>query len=257
MLDRVDINDIITIAKEAGDAIMEIYIQDFDVDFKEDSSPLTQADLRANKIICDFLEKHYKDIPIISEENKNLGYDERKNWQYCWLVDPLDGTREFIKKNDEFSVNIALVKDGSPVLGVVYVPAKDMLYYAKQGYGAFKTQDGTTIKLPIKREDDKFIIVASKSHLSSETKEYIDNLQTAKTKEFVSIGSSLKLCLVAEGVADLYPRLAPTMEWDTAAADAVVRECGKQTINFENNMPLLYNKENLLNPYFIVIGEAQ
>jgi 3'(2'), 5'-bisphosphate nucleotidase len=252
MLDRIDIMAIVDIAKAAGEAILSVYERDFAVEFKDDKSPLTQADSDANEIICRELSKLYPQIPIISEENREIPYEVRKDFDCFWLVDPLDGTKEFVKKNGEFTVNIALVHGGKPVLGVVYAPVIDTLYYAKKGEGAFKKSQNQIIKLPIARDDDKFIIVASKSHNTPQTQEFIENIETDKQKEFVSMGSSLKLCLVAEGVADVYPRLAPTMEWDTAAADAVVRESGKNTLDFETKTPLVYNKSSLLNPFFVV-----
>lgn len=250
MLNIINIKDIKSIAKLAGDEIMKIYRQDFEVEYKDDKSPLTQADLKANEVICNSLEKLYPNIPIMSEENKQTDYNERKDWEYYWCIDPIDGTKEFIKKNDEFTVNIALIHNSTPVLGVVYAPAIDKMYIAKKGEGAFLNGQ----KLPLNINDnkkDKLYVVASKSHLSQETQEFINNLDT-KEIEQVSKGSSLKLCMVATGEADIYPRLAPTMEWDTAAADAIVRESGKMTYQYETNTPVIYNKENLLNPWFVV-----
>jgi len=250
MLDHINIEDVKNIALQAGDAIMKIYKKDFSIEYKDDKSPLTEADLKANEIICSKLLNLYPAIPIMSEENKQTEYEIRKEWQYYWCIDPIDGTKEFIKKNDEFTVNIALIHKNTPVLGVVYAPAIDEIYSAKKGEGAFKNDQ----KLPLKtnnNQKEKLFVVASKSHLSQETQEFIDNLDT-KEIEQVSKGSSLKLCMVAEGVADIYPRLAPTMEWDTAAADAVVREAGKMTYQLSNNEPLTYNKKDLLNPWFIV-----
>jgi len=252
MLNKIDVKDIVTIAQQAGDAIMAIYNKDFTIEYKDDKSPLTEADTKSNEIICNALLKHYPDIPILSEENKAAPYSERKEWEYFWLIDPIDGTKEFIKKNGEFTVNIALIHHNTPVLGVVYAPALGDMYRAKQGEGAYKNNE----KLPLhvnSTPEKKLSVVASKSHLSEETQAFIDALET-KTIEQVSKGSSLKLCMVAEGVADIYPRLAPTMEWDTGAADAVVREAGKMTYQFENSEPLVYNKENLLNPWFVVKG---
>ena len=250
MLNIINIKDIKSIAKLAGDEIMKIYRQDFEVEYKDDKSPLTQADLKANEVICNSLEKLYPNIPIMSEENKQTDYNERKDWEYYWCIDPIDGTKEFIKKNDEFTVNIALIHNSTPVLGVVYAPAIDKMYIAKKGEGAFLNGQ----KLPLNINDnkkDKLYVVASKSHLSPETQEFINNLDT-KEIEQVSKGSSLKLCMVATGEADIYPRLAPTMEWDTAAADAIVRESCKMTYQYETNIPVVYNKENLLNPWFVV-----
>lgn len=250
MLDSINIEDIKQIALTAGIEIMKIYKKDFSVEYKDDKSPLTEADKIANEIICSELSKLYPDTPIMSEENKQTEYETRKWWEYYWCIDPIDGTKEFIKKNDEFTVNIALMHKNTPILGVVYAPALDEIYYAKQNQGAFK--DGQ--KLPIYTNDnpkEKLSVVASKSHLSPETQEFIDNLDTKEISQ-ISKGSSLKLCMIATGEADIYPRLAPTMEWDTAAADAIVREAGKMTYQFESNKPMAYNKEDLLNPWFVV-----
>jgi len=252
MLNQIHIEDIKEIALQAGEAIMEIYQKDFAVDYKDDKSPLTEADLKSNEIICSKLEELYPAIQIMSEENKEVAYNERKAWEYYWCIDPIDGTKEFIKKNDEFTVNIALIHKGIPVLGVVYAPALGDMYSAKQGEGAFK--NGQKLPLHINDSPEQILhVVASKSHLSEETQAFIDELaKTTESIEQVSKGSSLKLCMVAEGEADIYPRLAPTMEWDTAAADAVVRESGRMTYRFEVDTPLVYNKENLLNPWFVV-----
>lgn len=250
MLNHIELDKIVTIAREAGDAIMKIYQKDFLVEYKEDNSPLTEADKKANTIICNSLKKLYPNIPILSEENKSVSYEERKNWDSFWLIDPIDGTKEFIKKNGEFTVNIALIEKQTPVLGVVYAPALGDIYVAKKGEGAFKNNQ----KLPLEinaSPREKLRVVASKSHLSVETQAFIDNLKT-KEIEQVSKGSSLKLCMVAEGMADIYPRLAPTMEWDTGAAHAIVLEARKEVIQFESGEALVYNKENLLNPWFIV-----
>ena len=250
MLDKINIEDIKDIALEAGIVIMDIYKRDFSVEYKDDNSPLTQADTKANEIICESLKKLYPNIPIMSEENKEVEYSIRKNWEYYWCIDPIDGTKEFIKKNDEFTVNIALIHNRTPVLGVVYAPAIDKMYSAKKDEGAFLNGQ----KLPLKTNNnkkEKLYVVASKSHLSQETQEFIDSLET-KEVEQISKGSSLKLCMVATGEADIYPRLAPTMEWDTAAADAIVRESGKMIYKFECNDSVVYNKENLLNPWFVV-----
>lgn len=246
----IEIEKIKSIALEAGQIIMNIYEKDFGVGYKDDKSPLTEADIASNSYICKRLQELYPTIPLMSEENKEVSYDARKDWEYYWCIDPIDGTKEFIKKNGEFTVNIALIHKNMPVLGVVYAPALDKLYWAKKGEGAFLNNQ----KLPLKVNENpkqKLFVVASKSHLSLETQEFINNLKTNEVEQ-VSIGSSLKLCMVATGEADIYPRLAPTMEWDTAAADAIVREAGKTTVQYENNNSLEYNKENLLNPWFIV-----
>jgi 3'(2'), 5'-bisphosphate nucleotidase len=260
MLDQIKIEAIIDIAIQAGIATMEIYQRDFDVEYKADQSPLTQADLKANQIICEALSKLYPTIPILSEENKTIEYSKRKDWDYFWCIDPIDGTKEFVKKNDEFTINIALIAKDSPVAGVVYAPALGELYYAKKGEGAFKGEVNSQWSivnretLPYVEKDETIVnVVASKSHLSQETKDFIDTLSTSDQRlSTISKGSSLKLCMIATGEADIYPRLGSTMEWDTAAADAIVRESGKMTYQFDNDTPVVYNKENLLNPWFIV-----
>ncbi|MBU1217909.1 3'(2'),5'-bisphosphate nucleotidase CysQ [bacterium] len=267
MIEQIDIEDIKQIALSAGSAIMEIYKKDFSIEYKEDSSPLTEADKKSNEMICRALAELYPNIPIMSEENKQVDYETRKNWKYYWCIDPIDGTKEFIKKNDEFTVNIALIANHIPVLGVVYAPALHEIYYAKKGEGAFKNGQ----KMPLflnSNPQESLTAVASKSHLSIQTQDFIDKIAlTAKHIELSSKGSSLKLCMVAEGVADIYPRLAPTMEWDTAAAHAIVLESGKNVYIYDENITaaeyltsntfnlkcVLYNKENLLNPWFVVV----
>jgi len=256
-MEDIDIKEIVRISKLAGEEIMKIYAQDFEVFEKNDESPLTMADKNANDIIINELISLYPNIPYISEEVKNLDYTERKKWELCWIIDPLDGTKEFIKKNGEFTVNIALVKNGKPVLGVVFIPAQNVVFYASEGKGTFKQIAEEKPILLAKRKFDttknSFKIVASRSHLSKDVELYVEALKKeGKEVEFVSAGSSLKFCLVAEGKADIYPRLAPTMEWDTAAAHAVCSEVGISVINYETNEEINYNKENLLNPFFIV-----
>jgi len=265
MIETIDIEQIVSIAKEAGNAIMEIYNRDFTVEYKDDKSPLTEADTKSNEIICNALEAlnstfrtqnpTFQNIPILSEEGKEIPYKERKHWEYFWLIDPIDGTKEFIKKNGEFTVNIALIHKDTPVIGVVYAPALGDMYKAKKGEGAFK--NGQKLPLEVNEAPEKSLrVVASKSHLSEETQAFIDDLEKGtQSIEQVSKGSSLKLVMVAEGSADIYPRLAPTMEWDTGAADAVVRESGKVTYQYNtDSKPVVYNKEKLLNPWFIVQG---
>ena len=256
MLDKIK-----TIAVEAGQAIMHIYDtmpDDIGIQKKSDDSPLTKADLASNAVIIAGLEKHFPEIPIISEENKNKSYDERKHWNTVWIVDPLDGTKEFIKRNGEFTVNIALVKDGKPILGVVYVPATETLYYGSQGHGAWKEDHlGNRSKLVNTKGHysnlDEVTVVASRSHLSEAVETFVEDLKASgKNVTFLSAGSSLKFCLVAEGKADVYPRLAPTMEWDTAAAQAVCLEAGRRVVRYENKEDLTYNREDMLNPWFIV-----
>ena len=246
---NVNIEDLKEIALKAGEAIMQIYNKDFSIEYKDDKSPLTQADLKSNELICSELNRLYDNIPIMSEENKQVSYDIRKDWEYYFCIDPIDGTKEFIKKNGEFTVNIALIYKNTPILGVVYAPALNKLYWA-DGKNSYKNNQRLPLNIN-ENPEEKLHVVASKSHLSSETQDFIDNLDSKETEQ-ISKGSSLKLCMVAEGVADIYPRLAPTMEWDTAAADAIVRCAGKITYQYENNKPMIYNKENLLNPWFIV-----
>jgi 3'(2'), 5'-bisphosphate nucleotidase len=252
MLNQIDIQDIVTIAKEAGNAIMQVYKQDFEVEYKQDSSPLTLADKKANDIIEDGLNQLSANLPILSEEGKEIPYEDRKYWEYFWLVDPLDGTKEFVKKNGEFTVNIALIHKDTPVLGVVYAPALNQIYWAKRNEGAFK--DGQRLPLKTEQERETYKIIASRSHMTNETTVFISEIKTDKTKELVSIGSSLKICLVAEGEADIYPRLGPTMEWDTAAAHAIALEANMYLRQYKDGKysKCLYNKESLLNESFIL-----
>lgn len=248
---------------EAGTEILNVYESDFAVEQKDDNSPLTLADKNAHNAICDVLKKFA--IPVLSEEGKAIEYTERKAWDYFWMVDPLDGTKEFVKRNGEFTVNIALIHKQKAILGVIYVPVTKTLYFASETVGAYKSEisKATVLnlasliasanKLPIEVTNKKFKVVASRSHLSEETEMFVDGLKTVhKELEFISSGSSIKLCLVAEGTANVYPRFAPTMEWDTAAGQAICEIAGKQVIDYTTNKSLLYNKENLLNNWFIV-----
>jgi 3'(2'), 5'-bisphosphate nucleotidase len=253
----IDIEIIKGAARKAGEVILEVYAKDFAVEFKGDSSPLTEADQRANTVILDLLAAHYPEIPVISEETKALPYAVRKNWSRCWLVDPLDGTKEFIKKNGEFTVNIALIEEGAPVLGVVFQPVTGTLYAAQAGKGSWREEAGAEPTLLWNDKhyttEKQITVVASRSHLTPEVEAFVDLLRVGgKDVEFLSSGSSLKLCLVAEGKATVYPRFGPTMEWDTAAADAVVRGAGKSVLRHDTGEPLVYNKEDLLNPWFMV-----
>lgn len=255
-------------ANEAGRRIMEVYAgsdADFQTESKADGSPLTRADRAAHEAIVAGLGS---DLPILSEEGRSIPYAERSAWQEFWMVDPLDGTKEFIKRNGEFTVNIAYIKNGVPEAGVVYAPVRGLFYFGLAGRGAYRLQvppelpghlDSLTelvagsepLPLP-RRKERPFVVVASRSHLSPETAAYIEGLKGEHpVLETVSIGSSLKLCLVAEGTADVYPRFAPTMEWDTAAGHAVVRAAGRDVYRADTGEPLRYNKEDLLNPYFV------
>jgi 3'(2'), 5'-bisphosphate nucleotidase len=244
---------------KAGEVIMDVYNSgDYEVEFKSDSSPLTLADRKSQDVINSYLKD--TGIPVLSEEGKQLPYSERKEWEWLWVVDPLDGTKEFIKRNGEFTVNIALVKRKETIAGVIFVPTKNDLYfsdgessyYAKVVHGKV----GRFEKLPLEqnKQTNKLIIVASRSHLNEETKLFIEEVKKNSKKDVdtVSAGSSLKFCLIATGYADLYPRYAPTMEWDTAAGHAIVKTAGFNVYNIDTNKELEYNKEDLHNPYFIV-----
>jgi len=253
---------------KAGEVIMQVYDTTFNVEYKEDKSPLTEADKKANDIINAFLKP--LGIPIISEENKQTDYEIRKTWQTCWVVDPVDGTKEFIKRNGEFTVNIALVTNGKPVLGVIYVPVVKTVYFAdvpnKIAYKATLNAHNVSVSKVIERAsqlEPKAInsnpvqVVGSRSHMSQETLDFMEDIkQSGKDVEIVSKGSSLKFCLVAEGNADVYPRFAPTMEWDTAAGQAICNAVGIDVISKQTNEPLLYNKEDLLNPWFLVTRQC-
>lgn len=253
----------------AGKDILDVYNDpesDFGIERKADNSPLTIADKRSHKRIMNLLTE--TSVPVLSEEGQHVDYNIRKEWRTLWIVDPLDGTKEFIKRNGEFTVNIALIENGIPVLGVIYIPVARELYFAEDSLGAYKTGNidyrstglssddliERSDRLPLMQADTKgFVIVASRSHLSPETEAYIEKMR----KEYghvnmVSCGSSLKICRVAEGAADIYPRFAPTMEWDTAAGHAIARAAEKNIYHTDERTPLTYNKEDLLNPWFIV-----
>lgn len=237
-------------AKAAGEKILDIYNQDFEVKFKKDKSPLTLADQKANEII----ESHLinSKIPILSEEGNQQEYEQRKNWDMLWIVDPLDGTKEFVKKNGEFTVNISLVEKGIPIIGVIFAPVKGILYYGSYK-GVFREINEKTIQLPIKNKSQILYVVASRSHNTKETDEYFEKLKKEKGAiEILSIGSSLKFCLVAEGSADIYPRFSPTMEWDTAAGHAIANYAGKKVIDLVSKKEITYNRKNLKNNWFIV-----
>lgn len=255
----------ITAALVAGEEILKIYndpASDFQVEKKADNSPLTIADRKSNEVIMEYLSP--TPYPVISEENKTIPYESRSSWTTLWIVDPLDGTKEFIKRNGEFTVNIALVYNGTPILGVIYIPVRKELYYGTIQEGAFKVTGITAtpgmdfdnmgqVRLPVPQNRRTYVVVASRSHMSMETEKFIADLQARHhTVELTSVGSSIKICLVAEGVADIYPRFAPTMEWDTAAGHAIAKAAGKEIYQENKETPLVYNKANLLNPWFIV-----
>jgi 3'(2'), 5'-bisphosphate nucleotidase len=247
----------------AGKKILEVYKTTFSVEMKEDRTPLTLADKESHNIIASMLSE--TGLPLLSEEGKNISYKERKNWENFWLVDPLDGTKEFVKRNGEFTVNIALVEQQLPVMGIIYVPVNKTLYFASKDIGSYVNHsiEDTITSLddliqssePINAARDAgiYTVVASRSHFSTDTKKFVEGLrQEHPNLQFITAGSSLKLCLVAEGKANIYPRLAPTMEWDTAAGHAIVECAGGRVLQYESRQPLVYNKESLLNPWFVV-----
>jgi len=242
------------LARRAGEKILEIYNSEFSVEQKEDNSPLTEADMAAHHAIVDGLAALTPDIPVLSEESASLPYSLRSSWNRYWLVDPLDGTREFVKRNGEFTVNIALIESGVPVLGVVHVPVGGVSYLACRGRGAMKQQAGETpVAIQVRRlGDGPVTVVGSRSHRGDSLIRFLDKLGA---HDMTGMGSSLKLCLVAEGAADIYPRLGPTSEWDTAAAQCVVEQAGGFVTDTEMQ-PLRYNtKDSLLNPFFLVFGD--
>lgn len=270
---QVDVEKVVEIAVAAGKAIIDVYNNPdtWAVEAKADASPVTLADKQANAVICDGLMQLAPHIPIVSEENKQIGHEVRQHYQYCWCVDPLDGTKEFLKKTGEFTVNIALLRGSKPILGCVVVPTTGVIYYSVEGAGAYRREGGKDTRLQALRYDPalpNLTVVASASHLSAETRKFVEGL---KDPSFTQLGSSLKLVMVAEGKAHVYPRLAPTCEWDTAAAHAVVLEAGgtvKQAglcdnkgkaledwqVALAKDEEVVYNKPNTLNPFFVVYG---
>ncbi|MCW5982640.1 MAG: 3'(2'),5'-bisphosphate nucleotidase CysQ [Bryobacteraceae bacterium] len=254
--ETLDINELIRICHEAGAAVMDVYEKDFQVQSKEDASPLTQADLCSHTIITGRLGELYPETPVLSEESATaVAYEIRRHWTRCWLVDPLDGTKEFIKKNGQFTINIALIEDARPAAGVVYAPALDLLYYGIEGQGAYKIAGGAEARrlpIPSARRSNALVIVGSLSHSTPALEEFVARERDKHDNvEFIPMGSSLKICLVAEGTADLYPRLGPTMEWDTAAAHAVANAAGRKLFRYGRQEELTYNKPDLHNDWFV------
>lgn len=243
--------DIVRIADEAGERILPIYRSDFKVQYKEDESPITAADVASHDVIVEGLAKLTPDIPVLSEEEANAPWEERKHWQRFWLIDPIDGTKEFTQRSGEFTVNIALIENGEPVLGVVTAPALKEAFWGAKGEGASK-RDAQGETRPIRTVEPGKVsrVVASKNHLNEGTREFIEKLGE---HELVQAGSSLKFCRIAEGGADVYPRLGPTCEWDTAAAHAVLVAAGGKVETLEGK-PLHYGKEDVLNPWFVAYG---
>lgn len=265
---------LLRISHKAGAAILEVYTSAFTVQQKEDKSPLTLADKRSHEIIADGLANLQGwSLPLLSEEGRAIPYKERKTWDMFWLVDPLDGTKEFVKRNSEFTVNIALIQNGNPLLGVIYIPVKNVFYFAAEGLGAYKIEACETeipgsiedllrisFRLPLVSlssgltpPESHVTVIGSRSHMSLETEQFINDLKKKYAEvDFLAAGSSLKFCLIAEGRADIYPRFGPTMEWDTAAGQAIVEQAGGKVLRAGSQEPLSYNKDNLLNPSFIV-----
>lgn len=264
-IDNIDIQGLLDTAHRAGQAIMEIYNTPFEVIKKADGSPLTLADQAANKIINDYLLATYS-IPILSEENENIPYEIRKDWKQLWIVDPLDGTKEFVHKRREFTVNIALVQDGQPILGVIYAPVFDEMYYAIRGKGAYfiykniksKIESKSSLKFENKSfhsQTKKHIkVILSRSHNNGfDLSKYLvgDNTNKGFSLQTIAMGSSLKFCRVAQGKVDVNIRMLPTSEWDTAAAQIIVEEAGRKLVKYDDGTPLNYNKQDILNPYFV------
>ena len=250
--------DVCNVSIEAGKEILNFYNNDIEVTHKEDLSPLTKADLASNKIILEALKKLNSNIPILSEESL-VDWSIRKNWKKYWLVDPLDGTKEFIKKNGEFTVNIALIQDNNPILGVVYVPAKSLLYLAEKNKGSFKTNTKDKLenfegiqKILVSNQTKRARVIGSRSHSNATFDNWVQ--EKFPNAEIVQAGSSLKFCLIAEGEADIYPRFGPTSEWDIAAGHMIVDEAGGKIRTFQNNSIKYNTKENIINPEFYAIG---
>ena len=262
---EMSLKTLLDISLDAGQEILDVYDQAFSVETKADDSPLTKADRRSHQVIMAGLRKAYGEFPVLSEEGSVIPYAERKDWSSFFLVDPLDGTKEFIRKNGEFTVNIALIEHGYPVLGVIYAPALDAFYFGRSGLGAFKLENASRADLadddalieqsaclPLVEPGDVVKVVASRSHMSEETESFIEELRKAHQVDVVSAGSSLKFCLVAEGKADYYPRFAPTMEWDTGAGQAIVEAAGGKVTRYGDHERFYYNRENLKNGWFLV-----
>lgn len=255
----------------AGKEILSVYESDFAVEHKDDKSPLTLADKKSHDVIVGYLKS--SGYPILSEEGAKVPYEQRSNWNKLWVVDPLDGTKEFIKRNGEFTVNIAFIENHYPIMGVIYVPITGTLYFGSKAIGSYKIELSKeiekaileakislqelierSVKLPKQEKKNKYIVVGSRSHMSPETEAFINEIKTTKGEiEMVSAGSSLKLCMIAEGKADIYPRFAPTMEWDTAAGQAILESIHFKLVDATSKQALQYNKENLVNPWFIAM----
>jgi 3'(2'), 5'-bisphosphate nucleotidase len=251
MYDDSILPEVLKIADAASKEVLSIYNTDFKVDYKADQSPITAADLVSHHVIVDRLRELTPDIPILSEEGSSLPWEERKQWTRFWLIDPIDGTKDFTQRTDEFTVNIALIEDGEAVLGVVTAPALDEAYWGAKDEGSYKRdKTGKVHKITVSDPEDTVLVVASKNHLNDDTKAFIEQFES---RELVQAGSSLKFCRIAEGQAHIYPRLGPTCEWDTGAAHAVLSAAGGKVETLEGR-PLVYGKEDVLNPFFVASG---
>ncbi|MGH1426905.1 MAG: 3'(2'),5'-bisphosphate nucleotidase CysQ [Arenicella sp.] len=252
------LDTVIDIAHDAGELILAVYRDGFDVEMKGDGTPLTIADQRSHNLICSRLLELTPDIPILSEESDHIAYEDRCRWRSYWLVDPLDGTKEFVKKSGEFTVNIALMHENQPVLGVVHTPVKEWTHWGVHARGAWK-QIGHGEKQRIQAKPytgGNVTVVASKSHGQDKLEQFLNNVERQEgSYDVTNMGSALKICLVAEGIGDIYPRLGLTSEWDTASADVIIREAGGHIIQVDGK-PVIYNKPNLLNPFFLAIGSG-
>ena len=250
----IDHQAVLRLAREAGAAIMAIYAQDFAVEHKQDLSPLTAADMAAHHLIVDGLAVLTPDVPVLSEESASIGWEVRRQWRRYWLVDPLDGTREFVKKNGEFTVNIALIDDHEPVFGVVYAPALDEMLYGLRGVGAFVRDGGSDVPVMARRPAlAPLRVAASRSHMDARTAAAIERMGEVQT---LGLGSSLKFCRLAEGRLDIYPRFGPTSEWDTAAGQAVLEAAGGVVLRLDGSVLSYNTKDSLLNPDFIALGDG-
>lgn len=264
MLNKLEIYKLVNIISEATDEVLSVYnSQEFGIVEKDDKTPLTLADKLSHECITKGLKDLIPELPILSEEGKEIPYEERSKWQYFWLIDPLDGTKEFIKKNGEFTINIALVKGNKPLFGIVSVPVRKEIFFAFEGIGAYKInyRNKTFVnneellreaqRLPLDGDRDYIAVVGSRSHRDENTEKYIESLKKLGNIQVISLGSSYKICYLAEGSADIYPRFGRTMEWDISAGQIILEEAGGTIVNAENSKPLEYNKKSLENPPFI------
>lgn len=256
IVDKKFIDSLLSFGAELSNEVVQIQERGFKTTEKSDSSPLTEADLHSNKRIREFLFANTDVANIISEEDKEVSYEQRKDWDFYWMIDPIDGTKEFVKGGDDFCINIALCNGDRPVFGYVACPKKSDQYFAIEGRGAFKNGERIYAKCSINPQSNLVKVVASKSHMNEKTSEFISNLEKIYKVETLNVGSSLKFCLVAEGEAHIYPRFGPTMEWDTCAPQIIAEESGANVFVANNMSALKYNKQNLLNPFFIVAAKT-